>query len=134
MDNIVTWLHKVDLAVLPSYYGEGVPRSLIEAAACALPIVTTDTPGCREIVRHMSNGILVPARDANALAEAIRYMYRQPSERARMGAAGRERVLREFDEATVLASTLGIYRELLPNIFPTGAQPADSHDTSKTRS
>jgi len=117
VDDMPHWLHQVDLAVLPSYR-EGMPRSLIEAAACGLPIVTTDAPGCREIVQQGVNGMLVPCRDAKALADAIRFMHDHPAERARMGAAGRERVLREFDEKIVLAKTLDVYRELMPGEFP----------------
>src|SRR5262249_40107504 len=59
------------LVCLPSYYGEGVPRVLLEAAASGRPIVTTDSPGCREVVRDGENGLLVPARDAEALARAL---------------------------------------------------------------
>lgn len=58
---------------LPSYYGEGVPRSLIEAAACALPMVTTNHPGCREVATDGVDGLLVPVHDAGALAGAARY-------------------------------------------------------------
>ena len=105
-------MKEVDLVVLPSYR-EGVPRSLLEAAACALPIVTTDVPGCREVVNHRENGLLIPPRDAKALAAAIRECYERPAERERMGRAGREKVLREFDERLVFTKTLEVYRELL---------------------
>jgi glycosyltransferase involved in cell wall biosynthesis len=105
-------MKEVDLVVLPSYR-EGVPRSLLEAAACALPIVTTDVPGCREVVGHRENGLLVPPRDAQALAAAIRECYERPGERERMGRAGREKVLNEFDEHIVFTKTLDVYRELL---------------------
>lgn len=105
-------LHDIHVAVLPSYR-EGVPRSLLEAAACALPIVATDVPGCREVVVHGINGLLVPARDPRALADAIRYMWEHPAERARMGAAGRGRALANFDERIVFEKTLDVYRELL---------------------
>lgn len=106
-------LRKMDIMVLPSYYGEGVPRCLLEAAACGLPIVTTDEPGCREIVQDRDNGLLVPARDAKALAEAIRYLFEQPGERLRMGRAGRDRVLAGFDQRIVFDRTLSVYRELV---------------------
>jgi glycosyltransferase involved in cell wall biosynthesis len=105
-------LSEIDVAVLPSYR-EGAPRSLLEAAACALPIVTTDVPGCREVVQHGVNGLLVPARDAAALADAIRYLYENPEDRRRMGEAGRVRALADFDERIVFEKTLGVYRELL---------------------
>ena len=110
--NMPQLLADIDVAVLPSYR-EGVPRSLLEAAACALPIVTTDVPGCREVVRHGVNGLLVPARDAVALAAAIKYMYERPEERARMGAAARDTVLRAFDQSIVFERTFAVYRDLL---------------------
>jgi glycosyltransferase involved in cell wall biosynthesis len=105
-------LADVDVAVLPSYR-EGVPRSLLEAAACGLPIVTTDVPGCREVVRHGVNGLLVPPRDAPALASAIRFMWEQPDERARMGSAARQTVLQDFDQSIVFEKTFAVYRDLL---------------------
>jgi glycosyltransferase involved in cell wall biosynthesis len=105
-------LREIDVAVLPSYR-EGVPRSLLEAAACALPIVTTDVPGCREVVSHGVNGLLVPPRDAKALAAAIRSLYEAPAERLRMGRAAREIAVSSFDQTIVFEKTLGVYRELL---------------------
>jgi glycosyltransferase involved in cell wall biosynthesis len=90
-----------------------VPRCLLEAAASGLPIVTTNEPGCREIVDDGGNGLLVPARDAAALAAAIRYLYEHPAERRRMGAAGRQKVLQEFDQQIVFERTFSVYRELL---------------------
>jgi glycosyltransferase involved in cell wall biosynthesis len=101
------------IAVLPSYYREGIPRSLLEAAACGRAIVTTDMPGCREIVRHGHNGLLVPPRDARALADAIAELATDPDRRQRMGRAGRERVEQEFSEHHVVAQTLALYRRLV---------------------
>jgi glycosyltransferase involved in cell wall biosynthesis len=118
VEDMAVLLHQVDAVVLPSYYGEGVPKSLIEAAACGLPIITTDAPGCREIVEHGVNGLLVPCRDPVALAGAIRFVYEQPSERVRMGTAARAKVLEHFDENIVLAKTLDVYRELVPGGLP----------------
>ena len=114
VEDMPNLLHRVDAVVLPSYR-EGAPKSLIEAASCGLPIITTDAPGCREIVEHGVNGLLVPVRDAAALADAIRFLVENPVERVRMGMAGRKKVLQEFDEKTVLASTIKVYRELLPD-------------------
>jgi glycosyltransferase involved in cell wall biosynthesis len=105
-------LREVDIVALPSSYGEGVPKSLIEAASAGLPIIATDIPGCREIVQHEVNGLLIPKRDAPALARAILRMKESPEERKRMGAAGREKVLAEFDERLVVERTLDVYREL----------------------
>lgn len=98
---------------LPSYYGEGVPKVLIEAAACGRPIVTTDTPGCREIVRHGINGLLVPPRDATALASALRRLIEDPELRRRMGRAGREIAVAEFSLEKVVSETLAVYKKLL---------------------
>lgn len=111
VDDMASCLRDVDLVVLPSYR-EGIPKSLIEAAACGLPIVTTDAPGCRDVVEHGITGLLVSCNDVNALADAIHFMLRNPDLRAAMGAAGREKVLREFDERIVLRDTLQVYREL----------------------
>jgi glycosyltransferase involved in cell wall biosynthesis len=115
VEDMVSCLHQADLAVLPSYR-EGIPKSLLEAAACGLPIVTTDAPGCRDAIEDGVTGLLVPCRDVAALATAIRFMFEHPVERAQMGAAGRERVLRQFDEKIVLGRTLDVYRELVGEI------------------
>jgi glycosyltransferase involved in cell wall biosynthesis len=112
IDNIENILSKVDLVVLPSYR-EGVPRILLEAAACGLPIVTTDAPGCREIVVNGVNGLLVPCKDYIALAKAIEYMKDHLSERIRMGAASRAKVVKEFAQNIVLKKTFDVYKELL---------------------
>lgn len=101
------------IAVLPSYYREGIPRSLLEAAACGRPVVTTDMPGCREIIEDGVNGYLVEPRDVVSLADALEKLIRDPSLRARMGRAGRKRVLQHFTERQVVAQTLDTYRALL---------------------
>ena len=101
-----------DLVVLPSYR-EGLPKSLIEAAACALPLVTTDAPGCREVVTHEVDGLLVPVKDATALANAIERLHQAPALARRLGQAARARALREFDERIVIRQTLAVYEELL---------------------
>jgi glycosyltransferase involved in cell wall biosynthesis len=102
----------VDVVVLPSYR-EGLPKGLIEAAACGLPLVTTDVPGCREVVADGVDGLLVPARDADALAQAIARLWKDPALARRLGQAARRKVLAEFDERIVIARTLAVYRELL---------------------
>lgn len=117
VDDMAAFLATVDVVAHPSYYGEGVPRILIEAAACAMALVTTDAPGCREVVTDGVNGLRVPVRDAGALAAAIRRLADDPSLRARLGAAARETALREFDERIVLEQTLAVYRELIPASF-----------------
>jgi glycosyltransferase involved in cell wall biosynthesis len=105
-------LADIDVAVLPSYR-EGVPRSLLEAAACGIPIITTDVPGCREVVRHGVNGFLIPPRNAAALAASVKRLYEEPADRVRMGRAGRETVLSDFDQRIVFEQTYAVYQDLL---------------------
>ncbi len=97
---------------LPSYR-EGLPKALLEAAASARPIVTTDVPGCREIVRHGQNGLLVPPRDVQALASALRKLIEDPVLRRRMGQRGREIAEAEFSVKKVTQETLSVYHKLL---------------------
>ena len=101
------------IAVLPSWYREGVPTALLEAAACGRAIVTTDTPGCREAVHHGENGLLVPARDARALADAIVTLAADPARRTSMGRVGRRRVEAEFAAARIHEQTLRVYEQAL---------------------
>ena len=96
------------IVCLPSFYGEGVPKVLIEAASCGRAIVTTDTPGCREIVRDGENGFLVPPHDAKALAQAIRRLIDNPSLREKMGGRGREIAIREFSLDRVIIGNNGL--------------------------
>ncbi len=113
VDDMPALFASVDVVVLPSYR-EGLPKGLIEAGACALPLVTTDVPGCREVVTDGVDGLLVPVRDAGALATAIARLHDDPVLASRLGAAARARALAEFDEQIVIARTLAVYREVLP--------------------
>ncbi|MFH1883309.1 MAG: glycosyltransferase, partial [Planctomycetota bacterium] len=88
---------KSNVVVLPSCR-EGIPRALLEAAAMAKPIITTDAVGCREVVDDEMNGLLVPVKDASALAGAMERMINDPEMRKRMGKAGRKKIEHEFDE------------------------------------
>jgi N,N'-diacetylbacillosaminyl-diphospho-undecaprenol alpha-1,3-N-acetylgalactosaminyltransferase len=97
-----------DVYVLPSYR-EGVPRALLEAASMAQPIGTTDAVGCREVVEDGVNGILVPVRDSEALAKGIATLLDDPVLRERMGRAGREKAVREFDVRHVVQQYLELY-------------------------
>lgn len=101
------------IVCLPTFYGEGLPKSLLEAAASARAIVATDVPGCREIVRPGENGWLVPPRDIRALATALREAITQPGLCARYGAVGRRIVEREFSLDAVIGATLALYDEAL---------------------
>jgi glycosyltransferase involved in cell wall biosynthesis len=107
-------LADTDVMVLPSYR-EGLPKSLIEAAACALPLITTDAPGCREVVSvNGEDGLIVPVRDAVALANAMRLIDDDRALARKLGLAARDKALREFDEAIVIDKTLGVYQTLAP--------------------
>jgi glycosyltransferase involved in cell wall biosynthesis len=90
-----------------------MPKALIEAAACARAIVTCNVPGCREVVRSGDNGILVPLRSVEPLAQALRRLIEDGELRRRMGARGRERALAEFSVQKVIEETLAVYRDAL---------------------
>ncbi len=116
------WPHRTDMhevirqatvVVLPTSYKEGLPKVLIEAAACARPAVATDIPGCREIVRDGVNGLLVPERDANATAAAITKLLHSPELRAEMGERGRATVEAHFSLETIIEQTLRLYEDAL---------------------
>lgn len=130
-DGMIDWIgesedmpavfRQVHVVALPSW-DEGAPKVLLEAAAAGRAIVTTDIPGCRQIVRDGVNGFLVPPRDPVALAHALTDLITKPALRARMGAAGRAIAIAEFDEAIIVAQTLAVYRELLGDEWP-GDEP-----------
>lgn len=111
VDKMDELLRSVEVCVLPSWR-EGLPRSLLEAAACGRAIVATDVPGCREVVDHERTGLLVPARSPDALAAAIARLCRDPALRARLGAAARARAEAEFSDRHVRERTIGIYKFL----------------------
>lgn len=111
-DDMAKVWQSAHIACLPSYR-EGMPKALLEAAACGLPIVTTDVPGCRDIVQQGIHGILVPPRNSRALAEALSCLVEQAQERKRMGENNRLRAVEEFSQEQVIAQTLAVYREVL---------------------
>jgi len=113
------------LVCLPSHGGEGVPKALIEAAAGGRAIVATDVPGCRDIVRHGTNGLLVPPKNPAALADAIDRLLKDAPLRAEMGRRGREIAVNEFSEEKVIQQTLALYHRLLNSAAaPMGADSA----------
>lgn len=134
VDDMVPVYAGSDCVVLPSYYREGVPRSLLEAASMALPIITTDSVGCRETVVDGVTGWLVTPRDARDLADRMLAFVDCPAPvRESMGRAARERVLREFDERIVIGryrTALAAYR---PVAVPVGAVTAASTGASTSR-
>ena len=111
-DSIADVWRQAHVAVLPSYR-EGLPKSLLEAAACARPIVATDVSGCREIVRSGENGFLVPVRDARSLADALETLLRDRALRRVMGAKSRALVESDFHQDRVVAEILKVYETLL---------------------
>ena len=123
-DGILAWwgfqhdmaamLPRADIVCMPSYR-EGLPRVLIEAAACGLPIVTTDVPGCREIVHHEVNGLLVTARDGPGTADAIARLIEDAGLRRRMGEKGREMACRDYAVDDFVNRTLAVYEEVTPD-------------------
>ncbi|RCW73917.1 glycosyltransferase involved in cell wall biosynthesis [Pseudorhodoferax soli] len=106
-------LQQASIAVLPSYYGEGVPKVLLEAAACGCAVVTTDMPGCRDAITPGKTGLVVAPRDAEGLANAIERLLAEPALCNSMGRAGRTLAQAEFGIGSVVATHLQIYAELL---------------------
>ena len=108
VEDVAQLLRSAHICVLPSYR-EGTPRSLLEAAASGLPLVATDVPGCREVVKHGSNGYLVPSKDTKSLAEAIQLLIVDGKLRTVFGKKSRELAVAEFSEHTVLERTIEVY-------------------------
>jgi len=113
--NIAGLLATCHIACQPSSYREGLPKSALEAMASAKPLVATNIPGCREAVVDGVTGILVPPRDAQALAAALERLINDPILRERMGAAGRKRVEENFSDTIICAQTLAVYASLVPD-------------------
>lgn len=111
--DIPTLLSVTDVFVLPTYYREGVPRVLLEAGAMALPLVTTDMPGCRDVVRDDWNGYLVPPRDVTSLATAILKLLQDPIQRSEMGARSKLHVGENFSLDRVADAYADIYHRVL---------------------
>lgn len=114
------WGHRTDMPAvlsatsifcLPSYYGEGLPKALIEAMACGRPIVTTNTPGCRELVNG-DNGALVAPRDVTELTRTLTDLILDPERRAQMGQASRRIAEENYGLSHVISETLAVYKQL----------------------
>jgi glycosyltransferase involved in cell wall biosynthesis len=110
--NMPEVLARAHVACLPSYR-EGLPKSLLEAAACGLPLIATDVPGCREIAVHEETALLVPPRNSTALAEAMTRLASDAGLRRRLGTAGRQRVCGHFATELITGQTIALYRELV---------------------
>lgn len=112
VNNMAALYRRASVVCLPSYR-EGLPKALIEACAAGRAIVTTDVPGCREVVTDGVNGLLARPRDVSSLAGALGKLLLDPTLRARLGEAGRRRAETEFDSRLVVRATLQVYQELL---------------------
>jgi len=111
--NMEQILSLATIVVLPSFYGEGLPKILIEAAACGRAVITTDHPGCRDAIEKNITGLLVPVQDAKAVADAILELLKHPRRCKKMGEAGRKRAEKLFDIRLVVANHMRIYNNLL---------------------
>lgn len=111
-EDIADILASSHIAVLPSYR-EGLPKSLLEAMAAGRAVIATDVPGCRALVKHGQTGILVPPRDAQAIAYAVEQLIEDPAKRQRYALAGHHRVISEFSTAIVQRATLDLYSSML---------------------
>jgi glycosyltransferase involved in cell wall biosynthesis len=96
----------------PTFYREGLPRTLLEAAATGLPLIGTDMPGVREAITHDVNGVLIPTKDSGALASAVEDLADNPDKARRYGAASLDRAKNEFDYRRVIGEYLKLYEEL----------------------
>ncbi len=112
-DDMPSVLARASIVVLPTVYGEGVPKALIEAAACARSIVTTDTPGCRDICIDAINGLLVQPGSVDGLERAISRLIDDSALRERMGLEGRRLVEERFGLESIVEQTLALYADLL---------------------
>jgi len=132
--NMPRVLARSHIVCLPSYR-EGIPRILIEAAASGRPIVTTDAPGCREVVRPGVNGIIVPSRDTSSLAGALRFLIEHPETRIAMGANNRELAVQEFSQELVISQFMYVYRDLLrtASLGPTASAQAPTGTKERLR-
>lgn len=103
VSNVNDYLAEASVFVLPSYYREGYPRSIMEAMAAGRAVITTDNPGCREAVTDGLNGLVVPPRDVDALAAAMAALVRDPARASEMGERGREMARARYDHRVINA-------------------------------
>ena len=115
--DINTLFSKSHIICLPSFYGEGLPKVLIEAASASRAVVTTNTPGCIDAIIPNKTGLIVPFNNPKKLADAIQWLIKNPSKRKAMGKAGRKLAEKKFKIEDVTLSHLEIYRKLLKNYY-----------------
>ena len=110
-EDIPQLIEQANIVVLPSYR-EGLPKILVEAAACGRAVITTDVPGCRYAIEPNQTGLLVPVREVDALAAAMKQLIEEPEYRQQLGKAGRVLAEKEFSIEHIVAAHLEIYHEL----------------------
>jgi len=120
-DPIDSWIARATIVVLPSYR-EGLPKILLEASAMEKPIVTTDVPGCREVVKHEVTGLLVKPKDINSLADALLKLLGDVSLQRKMGLAGRQRVIDQFSSDKIIGETMSVYRSFKKELIKSSAR------------
>jgi glycosyltransferase involved in cell wall biosynthesis len=109
---------KAQIACLPTFYGEGLPKALLEAAASGCAIVASNIAACTELVKDEKTGLVVPPQDTEALANALERLISDPGLRKRLGEAARESIVADFSLSKVLSEIIGIYEELVPSAAP----------------
>ncbi len=112
IDDMPNQLQQTDIFILPSYYREGVPRVLLEAAACGVPVITTNSTGCKEAVADKETGFLVEPQNSQALADAIVKILANPELGTNLGKTGRKRIEEKFDIEIITDQYLSVYRSL----------------------
>ena len=108
-DEVLPYIQESDVVVLPSYYREGSPNCLLEAMSCGKAIITTNSPGCRELVEEGVNGLLVKPRDVESLVQAFQYMLNHPAAVKEMGQASRQIVLECFSDGAAIEKNIELY-------------------------
>jgi len=111
-DDMADVISKTSIVCLPTTYKEGLPRLLLEAGACGRPVIATDIPGCRMVVREGENGLIIPPGDLAALVIALKTLIQNPELRQKMGVRGREIVEQEFSVNRVISQTLDVYNQI----------------------
>jgi len=115
-DDIRELLFLTDIYVLPSYYREGVPRTILEAMSMGKPVITTNVPGCKETVKNGYNGILVPPRKVGELVRAIEILIKDKNIREKFGKNSRKLVEEKFSDSIITELIVNLYKELLAKI------------------
>jgi glycosyltransferase involved in cell wall biosynthesis len=113
VDDMATLIKQIDFVVLPTYYNEGAPRIIIEGMSSGKPVLATDIPGCRVLIRHGENGLLFTPRSVSALVECINYILKNPEKASQIAETARKEAVAKFDNASVSQQWLDFYSTLV---------------------